>query len=145
MLKEKVSELIKEALKSSNPDKVRALRGLMSALQVAEKSSSKALTEEDETKVLLKSIKQREESLDVYTKQGRQDLAEVEEKELLYLREFLPKQLSDEELIIALTEVIQKNPGVHPGKLTGLALKEIGGKSNTAKITETLKSLLANV
>jgi uncharacterized protein YqeY len=91
------------------------------------------LSEADELKLLTKAAKQRKDSLDVFQTQGRADLAEKEQAELTVIEEFLPKQLSENELKDALQAIIAKvgaSSAADLGKVMGVASKELAGKAD---------------
>jgi uncharacterized protein YqeY len=132
-------------------DKVRltALRAIKSLILLEETKEgfSGELSAEDELKVLTKSAKQRKDSAEIYEKQNRTDLLEVELAELAIIQEFLPKALSTEELVQAIKAIIASSGATGPkdmGKVMGLASKELAGKADGKEISEQVKLLLAN-
>jgi uncharacterized protein YqeY len=132
-------------------DKVRltALRAIKSLILLEETKEgfSGELSAEDELKVLTKSAKQRKDSAEIYEKQNRADLLEVELAELAIIQEFLPKALSTEELVQAIKTIIASSGATGPkdmGKVMGLASKELTGKADGKEISEQVKLLLAN-
>ena len=144
-MKNRIQKELTEALKSSNSDKVRTLRGFIAAIQVKEKSDGKELTNEDIINVLNKCIKQREESMKIFTEQNRIELSVIEETELFYLKEFLPTQLTEEELKTELTlyfnEIKSSEPNIHQGKLLGSAIKKFSSVADRNRITQTLNAI----
>lgn len=130
-------------------DKTRlgALRSIKSLILLEEtKSGAKAeITEEDELKLLTKAAKQRKDSADIYEQQSRTDLYEVEMAELAVLQEFLPKELTDEEISAAIQEIITRTGASSPrdmGKVMGVASKELAGKADGKVISEKVKAIL---
>lgn len=147
-LKEKIEADIKTAMLAKDKDALRALRGIKSMILLAEteKGASEALTEEAELKLLQKAAKQRKESLEVYVKQGREDLAEVERSEIAIIERFLPTPLSIEELKIALQKIVEQVGASGPadlGKVMGIASKQLGGKADGKTISELTKAILS--
>ena len=131
-------------------DKVRltALRAVKSLILLEETKEgfSCALTEEEELKLLTKAAKQRKDSAEIYEKQNRADLLEVELAELAVIQEFLPKALSEEELTQAIQEIIVRVGATGPqdmGKVMGMASKELAGKADGKAIADRVKTLLA--
>src|SRR3954465_1848796 len=100
-LKEQIEADIKKAMLAREKDELRALRGIKSLILLAEteKGAQQALTSEAEVKLLMKAAKQRKDSAEIYAGQGRADLEKVEKDELAVIERYLPKQLSEEELI----------------------------------------------
>ena len=132
-------------------DKVRltALRAIKSLILLEETKEgfSGELSADDEMKLLTKSAKQRRDSAEIYEKQNRPDLLEVELAELAVIQEFLPKALSEAELVQAIQSIIASCGASGPkdmGKVMGLASKELAGKADGKAISEQVKTLLAN-
>jgi uncharacterized protein len=135
---------------AKDADRLKALRGIKSAILLAEteKGAKEELTEETELKLLTKAAKQRRDSAEIFGKENRKDLESTELKELAIIEEFLPKQLSDEELTAAVKAIIEKVGAKSPaevGKVMGMASKELAGKADGKKISELAKSLLAQI
>jgi uncharacterized protein len=144
----KIDAELKQAMLSKNDVRLRGLRAIKAALLLAktEKSASEELGEEAEIKALQKQIKQRKESADIYKTQNREDLAKIELEEVEVLEEFLPKQLSSDELKNEIQKIINdlgvKDPK-EMGKVIGAANKSLAGKSDGKSISEMVKQLLA--
>jgi uncharacterized protein YqeY len=97
MLREKLNELIKNAMLSHDNTRLEVIRSIKTAFTNFEKEG-KELTDADESKILLKMVSQREDSIEQYNKGVRYDLAEKEQNELNILKEYVPKQPTDEEI-----------------------------------------------
>jgi uncharacterized protein YqeY len=147
-LKLTIENGIKDAMRAKDADRLRALRAIKSMILLEETSGSSAdgLSADAEMKILMKAAKQRRDSLEVYVAQNRPDLAEKEQAELAIIEEFLPKQLSDEELTAKITEIIASVGATSPadmGKVMGAASKQLAGladgKAISAKVSELLK------
>ena len=108
-------------------------------------TEGKAVTEEAEMQTLQKMAKQRKESLEIYTVQNRPDLALKEQEELEIIESYLPKQMSNDELRVYLSTLIQKlgvNSSKEMGKVMPVALKELAGTADGKSISILLKELL---
>ncbi|MFM6938459.1 MAG: GatB/YqeY domain-containing protein [Aquirufa sp.] len=147
-LKETIEAGIKDAMRAKDADRLRALRAIKSMILLEETSGSNAdgLSADAEMKILMKAAKQRKDSLDVYVNQNRPDLAEKEQAELSIIEEFLPKQLSEEELTSRIAEIIAAVGATSPadmGKVMGAASKQLAGladgKAISVKVGELLK------
>lgn len=139
---------IKDAMRAKDADRLRALRAIKSMILLEETSgsSSEGLSTDAEMKIVMKAAKQRRDSLEVYVAQNRPDLAEKEQVELAIIEEFLPKQLSDAELTVKITEIIASVGATSPadmGKVMGAASKQLAGladgKAISVKVSELLK------
>ncbi len=146
-LKQKVEGEIKSAMIAKDKVRLTALRAIKSIILLEEtKEGFKGeLTEDDEMKLLTKAAKQRKDSAEIYEKQGRADLLEVELAELAVIQEFLPKALTDEELTLAIQEIINVTGAVSAkemGKVIGVANKQLAGKAEGKAIADKVKALL---
>lgn len=148
-LKSQVESSIKDAMRAKETDKLRALRAIKSLILLEETKaggSGGELTADDELKLLTKAAKQRRESSDIYRAQGREDLLAVEEAELGFIEEYLPKQLSEDEVKAKLQEIIARVGASAPsdmGKVMGVATKELAGQADGRVVSALVKSLLA--
>lgn len=145
-LKKNIEDEIKKAMLAKDKDRLRALRSIKSLIMLEEtKGGSAGVTEDEEMKLLTKAAKQRKDSADIYQQQNREDLASVELAELVIINEFLPKQLSEEEVDVALREIIAELGADSPkdmGKVMGVATKRLAGKADGKLISQKVKSLL---
>jgi uncharacterized protein len=146
-LKERIEADMKQAMLQKNKDELTALRSIKSLILLAQtdKGGSKELSEDEELKLLTKAAKQRKESADIFQQQGRDDLAEKELKELEVINRYLPEQLSDDELEMALKNIINQIGASGPkdmGRVMGIASKTLAGKADGKTISEKVKSLL---
>ena len=147
-LQEKVMEAMKAAMKAKDTQSLEALRSVKSALLLAQtETGSKAeLTEEEEIKLLQKQVKQRKDSAAIYTEQNRADLAEPELIQAKVIEQFLPKQLSVEEVSKLVEEIIAETGAssmADMGKVMGLASAKLGGKADGKTISTAVKSMLS--
>lgn len=148
-LKEQIDADIKQAMLNKQKDELRALRAIKSLILLAETEKGKQdqLNEAVEMGILMKAAKQRRDSLQIYEDQGRQDLAQKEKEELTIIERYLPKQMSDEEIEVELSEIITSIDAhgmKDMGKVMGLASKKLAGKAEGKKIAELTKKLLTN-
>jgi len=143
-----IDQEIKKAMLAKDQAKLRGLRAIKAALLLArtEKGSAEEINEEAELKILQRLVKQRKESADIYKQQGREDLSVIEEEEIEVISQFMPQQLSREE-VEALIAGLIKDSGAGSvkdmGKVMGLANKELAGKADGKLIAEIVKSQLA--
>jgi uncharacterized protein YqeY len=147
-LKTQVDSGIKDAMRAKDQDTLRALRAIKSLILLEETKGggSGELTADDELKLLTKAAKQRRESADIYKTQGRADLLEKEEAELSVIEQFLPKQLTEEEVKAKLQEIIARVGASGPsdmGKVMGVATKELAGQAEGKVVSALVKGLLA--
>src|ERR1700704_5954508 len=107
-LEEKINNDLKEAMKTKDEASLRGIRAIKSAIIVAktEPGASKELNAELEIKILQKLMKQRKDSLEIYEKENREDLAKKEREEIAVIEKYLPKQMSSEELKEVLNKII---------------------------------------
>lgn len=144
---DKVSEDIKAAMLAKDKIRLQALRGVKKEFLEAKtaKGGDGELTDEAAIKIIQKMVKQRKESATIYTEQGRPELAEGELAEVAALEEYLPKQMTGEELEAALKAIIAQVGASGPqdmGKVMGAATKALAGKAEGRLISETVKKLL---
>ncbi|MBD5225565.1 MAG: GatB/YqeY domain-containing protein [Bacteroidales bacterium] len=144
---DKISEDIKKAMLARDAQRLDALRGIKKEFLEAKtaKGSDGNLTDEKATRILAKMIKQRKESAAIYTDQNRPELAETELAQAAIIEEYMPRQLSDEELTAALREIIARVGATSPkemGKVMGVATKELAGKAEGRAISAKVKELL---
>jgi uncharacterized protein YqeY len=144
---DQVNEGIKTAMKAKDADKLRALRGIKSAfllLQTAEGVSE--VTDDMCIKALQKMAKQRRDSLEIYEQQGREDLAAIERVELKFIEEFLPAQLSEEEVAAKIKAIVAELGVSGPaamGKVMPLAMSQLGGQADGKLISKIVKEVLS--
>lgn len=143
-----VSNDIKKAMLARDHARLEALRGIKKEFLEAKtaKGAEGELTDEAATKILAKMVKQRKESAEIYKSQNREDLAQSELAEAQVIEEYLPKQLTDEELTAALKEIIARVGATSAkvmGKVMGVASKELAGRAEGRAISARVKELLA--
>lgn len=144
-LSEKVMTAIKEAMKAKDQNTLAALRAIKSELLLMQ-TSGEANTPDAEVKMLQKLVKQRKESAELYEKQNRMDLADPEIFQADIIAQFLPKQLSDEELTRELRSIIEEmgiTEMADMGKVMGAASLKLSGKADGKTISLKVKELLS--
>ncbi len=144
-LKDKLKNDLKDAMKTKNTLKRDTIRFLMSALKQIEVDERRELSDEDIVKIIQKSAKQREDSMSQYKNAGRDDLYQKESNELKILKEYLPKQMGDDELKDIIKNIILKigaNSIKDIGKVMGAAIKECSGKADGKRINKIAKEML---
>lgn len=139
---------MKTAMKAKDRDKLEALRSVKSAILLAntESSSKDGLSEEEELKLLQKLVKQRKESAQIYKEQGREDLAADEMKQAAVIEEFLPEQMSEEEIEAKVDEIIARTGASSMqdmGKVMGAATGELAGKADGKTISAIVRKKLS--
>ena len=147
-LEQKVMASLKTAMLAKNEGALRGLRAIKAAIILAKTAEGAGgeLKEEDETRLLQKLVKQRKDSLEIYQQQNRADLAQKEEEEIAVIEQFLPKQLSAEDLKAALSKIIAETGASSPadiGKVMGAATKQLAGQADGKTISATVKELLS--
>lgn len=148
MISTTIDQEIKKAMLAKDQAQLRGLRAIKAALLLAktEKGSSEEVTEEAESKILQKLVKQRRESADIYKQQGREDLSVIEEEEIEVISRFMPKQLEQAEIESIIAQIIKDSGAAsvkEMGKVIGLANKELAGKADGKLIAEIVKAQLA--
>ena len=146
-LEERATEALKEAMKSKDEAAKRTIRSMKAAIMMLKTDGSgNAITEEREFALLQKMVKQRNDSLEIFRAQGREDLAVPEEEELAILKTFMPTMLEGADLDAAVAAIITETGATSPkdmGKVMGVASKTLAGKAEGRMISETVKRLLA--
>lgn len=147
-LKSKIESDIKQAMLKKDKDRLRALRAIKSLILLAEteKGGGEVLTEETEMKLLTRAAKQRKDSLQIFKEQGREDLAAVEQSELDIIEEYLPKQMTEDEVEAELKQLIAQTGAAGPqdmGKVMGMATKQLAGRADGKTISTLAKKLLS--
>ena len=142
-LSERITEALKEAMKNKDEARKRTIRAIKSQILLMQTDGSgQEITSDRELKMLQTMAKQREESLETYIQQGREDLAAIEREEIEIIKEFLPKQLDDAALTTILKEIIAEVGASSPkdmGKVMGAATSRLLGKADGKSISAKVK------
>lgn len=144
---DQVSEDIKKAMLAREKVRLEALRGIKKEFLEAKtaKGAGGELSDETAVKILVKMVKQRKESAKIYEENNRKELADNELAEAAVIEEYLPKQLSEEELVKELKEIIAETGAEGAkdmGKVMGIATKKLAGKAEGKVISAKVKELL---
>lgn len=147
-LEQKIMAEMKEAMKAKDEATLRGLRAIKAEIIKAktEPGAGGEIDEATEQKFLQKMMKQRKDSLEIFEKQGRADLAAKEKEEMAVIEKFLPKQLSEAEIKEAVSKIITAvgaSSAADMGKVMGAATKELAGKADGKTISGIVKELLA--
>jgi len=146
-LETEVMSAMKTAMKNKDKEALRGLRAIKSAILLEKTSGSQQeLNEAGEIKLLQKLIKQRKESIGIYEEQGRDDLAKTEKEEIEVIQQFLPEQLSEDELKSILKKIIDETGAssmADMGRVMGRATGEVKGRADGKTISAIVKQLLA--
>lgn len=144
-----VSEDIKKAMLARDKDRLEALRSVKKEFLEAKTApgANGELSDDVATKILVKMVKQRKESAQIYAENNRQELADTELAQAKVIEEYLPKQLSEEELEAELKAIIAETGAQGPkemGKVMGVASKRLAGRAEGKAISVKVKELLNN-
>lgn len=148
-LEQNIMAQMKEAMKTKNEAQLRGLRAIKAEIIKAktEPGANGQIDEATELKFLQKMMKQRKDSYEIFTQQGRADLASKEKEEMDVIESFLPKQMSEEEIKAALKIIIADTGAATAadlGKVMGVASKQLAGKADGKTISALVKELLAS-
>ncbi|MCK9404697.1 MAG: GatB/YqeY domain-containing protein [Chitinophagaceae bacterium] len=146
-LENEVMAQMKDAMKAKDEAMLRGLRAIKAEIIKAktDPGANGQVTEAGELKILQKLVKSRKDSLDIYQKQNRPDLATKESEEIAVIEKFLPKQMSEAELKEAVAAIIAETGSAGPqdmGKLMGIVSKQLAGKADGKTIATVVKELL---
>ena len=144
---DQISEDIKKAMLAREKVRLEALRGIKKEFLEAKtaKGANGELSDDTAVKSLVKMVKQRKESAKIYEENNRKELADNELAEAAVIEEYLPKQLSEEELVSELKAIIAEVGAEGPkdmGKVMGVATKKLAGKAEGKMISAKVKELL---
>lgn len=138
---------LKTAMKAKDKVALRSIRAVKAALLLQKTDGTgEEMTEEKEIKLLQKMVKQRKDSLDIYVKQGREDLAATEREEIAVIEKYLPEQMSAADLEKVVADLIAKTGASSMkdmGKVMGMASKQLAGKADGKTISGVVRKLLA--
>ena len=146
-LEQQIMAEMKDAMKSKNEAVLRGLRAIKAEIIKAktEPGAGGEIDEATEQKFLQKMMKQRRDSLEIFEKQGREDLAAKEREEMAVIEKFLPKQMTETEIKEAVAKIIADTGAASAadmGKVMGLASKQLAGKADGKTISTIVKELL---
>lgn len=146
-MRERIMNDIKEAMKSQNKERLAVLRMVKGAIQLEEISKKQELNDNDIIAVVSKQIKTRRESITEFVKGNRNDLVEKTKSEISILEEYMPEQLSEEEIIKTIDEVINEvNPQAPSdmGKVMGIVTPKLKGRADMSLVSKIVKEKISN-
>ena len=147
-LESTINEDLKTAMKAQDQVALRGVRAIKSAILLYKTSgASDELDTEKEIALLQKLVKQRQDSLDIFEKQGREDLAVIEREEIAVIMRYLPQQLSEDELRNEIKSIMTQLGATtmkDMGRVMGEASKKFAGKADGKTISAVVKALLSN-
>lgn len=147
-LEEKINTDLKAAMMAKDEAGLRGIRAIKAAILLAktEKGATGTLTEEKESAILQKMVKQRRESIEIFEKENRAELAAKEKEEVAIIERYLPAMLGEDEVRAGIQKIIT-DLGVtsqkEMGKVMGAASKAFAGKADNKMVADIVKSLLA--
>jgi len=144
-LRTQIQKDTQAALKAKEKTKLSALRFLNAQIQNAEiEKGRQELTNEEVIKLINSHIKKIKESLALFKKGKREDLVQKTREEVKVLSNYLPQQLSDEELAKEIRKISSQNPNItQPGPLIGLAIKKLAGQADNQRVAQFVSKFMA--
>ena len=142
-LKEQLKDDLKTAMRAKEIVKRDCIRAINTMIKQIEVDERKDLTDEDIVKLIQKGIKQREEAISQYKDASRDDLVQKEQEQVDVFKEYLPQQVSDEELEVGMKEIIEQVKATSikdMGKVMGQATKKFAGVADGKRINEMTKN-----
>jgi len=147
-LLDKLNADLKTAMKTGDEPAKRALRGVKAAITRAEKEKgNQPLSDEEIIAVLRKQAKQRKDSIEAYSKAGRQDLVDEEQAELEVIEGYLPQLMSEDEIRAVAAQVIEEVGATSPrdmGKVMGKLMAQLKGKADGRLVNQVVRELLTS-
>ena len=147
MLKERLEQDLKDALRAKDKVKLSAVRMLRAGILEQEKSGEGPATPDQITAIVQRQAKQRRESIKQFEENGREDLAQRERDELFYIEQYLPAQLSDEEIVRRVQEIVQRTGATtmkDMGRVMGEAMSDLRGQADGNRVRQAVQRLLGN-
>lgn len=147
MLRQKLQEDQIQALKTKNQEKLEVLRFLISAIKNKEIEKKSELNDEEIILVIKKIVKEIKESIEAFAKGKRSDLVEKNKKQLEILSQYLPQELTDEQLKKEIEKIIEENKNIYqqnPKAIIGVCMKALKTKADSSRILKILRPFLQN-
>jgi len=145
-LKQQINEDMKTAMRAKDTARLSAIRLLLAAMKQREVDERIELTDADVIAIIDKMNKQRRDSISQYEAAGRQDLADVEKFEMSVLANYMPQQLSEDEIGAVISEVISETKAAGPqdmGKVMGMIKPKLAGRADMGKVSALIKAQLS--
>jgi len=146
-LKQKLSDDLKQAMRDGDKVKRSAIRLAMAAIKNAEIARQAALEDSDILGVIAKEVRQRKESIEAFKQGGRQELVAIEEAEMAVLEQYLPQQMSRDEIVAEARRIIDEVGAESirdKGKVMPLLIAKLKGKADGREINEVVTELLGS-
>jgi uncharacterized protein YqeY len=149
-LKDRIAGDLKAAMKSGDKTRLETLRTMRAVLlekEIEKRGTEGGMTPDDEVAALTGAAKRRRESIEMFEKGGRMDLVAQEKEELEIVLEYLPQQLSEEEIAPVIKRLIGQTGAATPqdiGKVMSLAMRELKGKADGRLVQQIVRKLLAS-
>ena len=145
-LKNRITDDMKSAMKAKDKQTLKAVRMILGAIKQKEVDDRIELDDAQVLAVIQKMVKQRKDSISQFSDAGRTDLVEVEEAELVVINSYMPEQLSDEEVSVAVDKAIT-NSGANSmkdmGKLMGMLKSQLDGQADMGLVSRLIKDKLS--
>ncbi len=145
-LKQRITDDMKSAMKAKDKQALKAVRMILEAIKKKEIDERKELDDAQVMTVIEKMVKQRKDSISQFSDAGRTDLVEIEEAELEIIHNYMPEQLSDEEVALVVDKAINDsgaNSMKDMGKLMGMLKVQLQGKADMSLVSQQIKSRLS--
>ncbi len=145
-LKQLITDDMKLAMKAQDKSALKAIRMILGAVKQKEIDERIDLDDSQVMVVIQKMVKQRKDSISQFSDAGRTDLVEVEESELSIINNYMPKQLSEDEIEAAVTKAISDTGAESMkdmGKLMGILKSQLDGKADMGQVSQLIKSKLS--
>ena len=145
-LKDRISDDMKSAMRAKDKDRLLTIRSILAAIKLQEVDTRKDVDDADVQIILEKQVKQRRDSITQFDKAGRDDLADIERRELIVLQEYMPEQLTDAEindLIQQALEATGASAMSDMGKIMGFIKPKAQGRVDMGKVSELIKSRIS--
>ena len=145
-LSEQLMQELKDAMKSGDTVRRDTIRMVRSAIKNAEIDLQRTATDQEVEKLIVKEVKRRQESIEMFAKGGRQDLIDAEEQQLAILEEYLPKQLSDDAVEAIVREVIDEVGATsmrQMGAVMKASMARLQGQADGGKVNQLVRKLLS--
>ena len=146
-LEDQIRNDMKEALKSGQKERLSTIRTALSQIKDERIKKREDLTEEDVITVLMRAVKSRKDSIDMFSKAGRQDLVDKETAEMEIIQSYLPEQMSEDEVKKIIAEIIESSGATDMkdiGKIMGPAMAKLKGKADGKIVQQIARSLLSS-
>jgi len=145
-MKKKIEDALHEAMRNKDEDRKRVLRMVLSSLKLAEVEKREELDESTILSILQKEVKMRQETIEEAKISGRSTIEAEQKKEIAILEEFLPKQVSEDELRAILIEIVNDTGAQslkETGKVMSEAIPKIAGRATNSTISRIVKEILS--